>query len=1169
MGKAVAKVSEFRPKRAKKHGHLDIHLFGHLEVALDGGRFNLATPRKSLQVLAYLLLHRESPVSREYLAFVLYPDDEEGAARTKLRATLAELPKILPQPADRYVVVDVDKVAWNPDADVWLDVDAFVAASNDRSRLGEAIGLYRGDLLPEVYDEWLDVLRERYRNAYLRCLSERVSELRRQADLAQAIETARNVLAVDPWREDMVRRIIAMRYESGDRAGALSEYAAFAKRLRAEINAEPMPETAAVAERISLGQALAADAGEEGRAPATGSSVLPFVGRRDEMERLLETWGRAARGRGTCAFVGGEPGIGKSRLALELAHTVEDRGGRVLVGTTSSPEAIPYESVVDSLRSALPLVASLKSSATLAVVAALLPELHARAALPTPPRLDASSERIRLFEALFRCMADLAAQRPLLLVLEDLHWAQPASLELLQFLMRRIAGAPVMILVTYRDEESLRLQALHRLRREARAAAGAQNIWLSRLSVTDVEELRATLPGVRDRAAETLIAASQGNPLFLSQFVVEIREDALASVPASLQASVERRVERLSERARVAAEIASCIGDRFSRDALREVSAWDEDALTEALDELLDRRIVREAGGRGVLDYAFTHHLVQDAIASGVPPEHAATRRRRVARVLERLYPERLPELSPSLAAHYEFAGDVPNAARCYLEAVRRSVSIGALQEAREQCERGLALDADPKQRAELLLESVTIESRCGDRESRSAALLRLESLDAQLDDPALHCATLLQRMEFASAAEDRVMHDNAARALQACIPHDDALSNAALHLAEAKMAFGQGRLADASAASESALACSRAAHDEAGTTRALCSLAQVEAHRGHLSAAEVLFDEAAQVAVRAADPVLEFLALSSGWTIAYQRRDMKRCRSLADRCLELAVKLGDRPAEAHAHSRLGVTFSAAGMEYKRAREHYAAATRIYGESGNPAGSAGPLMNEAILEMKLGFFEKAGAATETAIDFFERVGDERGRCGGLNNLVSVRGCMGQVAGAREAAELALDLARRHGFGLLEASVLENLAFAEGLAGDYARAVEVVEPSFELRSRSESQIWSTMALANLAIWHAGLGNLHAARDAAHRVLADEDAIMRATEWPAYCYWAAAQAFHAGGDSAEATRALDRGRRLMAASANELEAEDREQFLAIRWHADLARAAEDDVWPDPAR
>lgn len=1155
-------------ERAKKRGSLHIRLFGHLEVALDGAPLRLATPRKSLQVLAYLLLHRAAPVSREYLAFLLYPDDEESAARAKLRATLSELPKILPKPAERYVIIDTEKVAWNPEADVWLDVDEFLDASVDGTRLAEAIDLYRGDLLPEIYDEWLDAIRERHRNAYLRCLSERISESRRNGDLRLAIETARTLLAADPWREDVVRRIIAMRYESGDGAGALREYAEFAKRLRAEMGAEPMLETTAVAERISQGLAPASEDGEAEHSALAVESVLPFVGRRDQMDQLLDTWNRAARGRGSCAFIGGEAGIGKSRLALEFAHAVEERGGRVLVGTTSSPEAIPYESIVDALRSALPLVASLKPNIALASVAALLPELHARLALPEVPRLDAESERIRLFESLFRCAADLAAPRPALFILEDLHLAQAGSVELLQFLLRRIAGARVMIVATYRDEEASRLHPLHRLRREARASAGALNVALGRLSLDDIERLRNAVPDVSDRSAEKLIAASHGNPLFLSQLVADVREGERSAPPASLQAVVERRIDRLSEAARTAAEIAACIGDRFSRDAVREVSAWDDALLTDALDELLDRRVIREAAGRGLLEYAFTHQLVQETIAASVPPKHAAVRRRRIARVFEELYPERFSELSGLLAAHYEAGGDAANAVRCYLQAIRRSISIGALQEARTLCERALAISAQPRDRAELLLESVTVETRCGDLASREAAMIALEAADAALGDADIHRAAILERIELAASGGALKARARAVRALRDSLRNGDAHWSAVLHLEEAKLDLALGRLDEARKACEAALHYSLPASDDATTVKVLCTKSLVESYRGPLPEAQAASDEALQVAARAADPALALLASMSGWTIAYQRRDAERCRDLATACLEYAAKLGDRPSEAQAHSRLGTAFAYVG-DLTEARQHFAEAARIYEETGNPAGSGGQFMNRAVLEMRYGHTDRALTATRKAVELFEQANEIRGRIGARSNLAFAYAYAGESTEALRYGKEALELSRQFGFRLMEASTLENLALAEGVAGNYARAIDYANASFEVRSTSASQVWSGQTLASLAIWHAKLGDLAAARDAVQRLLADDEALNRGSDWPTYCYWAAAQIAHLEGRSGEATRLLERAKRLMQKSAAALEEEDQISFLALPWHVDIKETAATGVWPDPPR
>jgi DNA-binding SARP family transcriptional activator len=1170
VGRAAAKPSDRSPATAGEPGRLGFRLFGHLEATLDGEPLRLATPRKSLQLLAYLLLHREAAVSREYLAFLLYPDDEEASARAKLRATLSDFYKLLPQPAERYVIVDTDKLAWNPQAELWLDVDAFVEAAADRRRFNEAIDLYRGDLLPEIYDEWIDAIRERHRNAYLRCLTESISQARRNADLGLAIETARKVLAIDPWREDVVRRIIAMRYEGGDRAGALQEYSTFAKRLQQEVGAKPMAETTAVAERIARDEAPGdEDTERESSAITAGSAVLPFVGRRDEIERLLEMWSRTASKRGACAFIGGEAGIGKSRLVLEFARAVEDRGGRVLLGTTSTPEAVPYESIVDALRSALPLVASLRPSIELASVAALLPELHARVKLPSVPRLDAASERIRLFESLFRCLASLSNSRPLLLALEDLHAAQTASLELLQFLLRRIAGLPIMIVITYREDDGAHMQPLQRLRREARATAGAQSLWLSRLSEADVDELRAVLPDTRGRTVQALHAASQGNPLFLTQLVFDEREGTPVAEPASLHEVVTRRIERLSEPARTIAEIAACIGDRFSRETIRRVSAWDEFALTEALDELLDRRIVREAGGRGLLEYAFAHNLMLEVIAQNVPRQDAAVRRRRIARVLEELYPERFAEFSAMLAAHYEFAGDVANAARCYLAAVRRSIAIGALEEARTLDMRALALELPARLRAELLLEALTIAARQVDRETRGKLLQQLEEAARELGDPSINREALRHRIDLAAIAGDVDAQATAVRALRDSVPEGDDVSSAAAALAQSKLEVTYGRLAQAYDAAKAALSHSRAAGDENGAVRALCQLAKVEGFRGNLTSAAALFDEGAMVAAQAADPVLELLACGSGWVVAYQRRDMKRCQQLSERCIELAVKMGDRPSEAHALGRLGISLLGADARAAEARRNFAEAVRTYEESGDQIGTAAQLLNQAVLEARLGFFGRATSATEKAMQLFDATGDARGRLGAHSNLVYLKACTADVEAARDVANRVLDDIRTSGFGLIEASVLENLAFAEGSVGNFERAVELAEASFEVRSRSESMVWSSKTLADIAIWYANLGKLDAALETVTRLLSDDDAILRGADWPTYCYWAAAQVLRLAGKSPESARALERAYRLMRESAANLESEDCEQFLGLPFHVDLRQAVEAKIWPEPPR
>jgi DNA-binding SARP family transcriptional activator/tetratricopeptide (TPR) repeat protein len=1113
---------------------LRIGLFGHVAVEVNGTPFKLATPRKTLPVLAYLLLNRDAPIARDFLAYVMWPDDEEEPARTKLRLSLYDLARVLPPELEgKALIVDGDSVCLRPDLNLWLDVEEFNRLIGDPQRIEEAVSLYRGDLLAALYDEWIFPERERHRNAFLAGLLQLVSQARRQRNFARGISRAQQILAIDPWREDVVRQVMALRCESGDRAGALAEYERFAKLLRLELKVQPMPETLTLRETIARGEVFEPNAPLEAVAPAASSArsaTLPFVGRQTEMGQLLETWSRVARGRGACVFAGGEPGVGKSRLILEFAHAVEESGGRVLIGATGSPEATPYESIVDALRSALPLVASLKGGMWLSCIAELLPEIRTRVAgLPEVPHIDAESERIRLFESLFRCFSGLAQPRPLLLVLEDMHWAQSASVTLLRSLLRRVSGVPIMIVVTYRDDETPRPHPLHRLRSEARAAACAQSLSLRTLSLNDVHELTEALPEIPNLEAGKLLAVSAGNPLFLSQFIDDLRHGEQCAPPASLAALVAARIARLSEEARTVAEIAAFVGNRFSLDAVRDVSGWGDAALGNALDELFDRRIVREASGRGLFEYAFSHQIFQEAIARAVPRERATARHRRVARVLEELYADRASELSATIARHYELAGDDANAARCYLTAVRRSIGLGALDEAHALSDRALALTDDPRTRAEILLERETVEFRRGHRSAQESTLADLKEIAATLADPELHCLIVLRELELATSIADLVKLETAIRELRTLAPHDDVAWR--LDIAEARLAFAQGRLLEAQASAQSALTNGRESGNGAWIARSLCFLAEVEANRGNLSEAEALFDEAERAAADATDPVLEYNSLSSAFSIAYNRRDLQRCMTLGQRWLDRATALGDRQAEARARGRLGITLTASGTRYAEAREHFANAVLFFTDFGDMSKTAGEVLNQAVLETRLGFFEKAAAATEKAVALFEGVHDDRGRVIGLANLGFLRACAGNIEGAESAAREALELARRLEFGLIEASALENLAFAEAAGGKLTDAIAHAEAALEVRARSQSQVWASKILADLAVWHAALANLPAAREHVRRLLSDEQRIADSTEWPEYCYWAAAQVFRLEGKLPEASRARERARQIV--------------------------------------
>jgi DNA-binding SARP family transcriptional activator/tetratricopeptide (TPR) repeat protein len=670
----------------------EIHLLGTPHFRLDGKPYRFIARPKALPLLAYLLLHRAHPTSRDTLAFTLWPDETEATAHANLRRHLHELARALPQmPANLpWVLIDSTTVQWNPQTAYWLDVAQFEKLSAAEETLAEAVALYGGDLVEDVYDDCLLADRERLRDLSFSDLWRLVALKRAQRDLHAAIRYVQWLLSRDAFREDAVRQLISLRYEAGDRAGALHEFERFSQHLREEMNVEPMPETVALHEVIARNGRLATTVPiiETRRGEEKTRLTLPFVGREVEMEQLRTQWSRAARGRGGLVLIGGEAGIGKTRMANELSLVAEREGARVLYGGATFAESIPYQVLAEALRPAARLMAVMEIDAIwLSAVAPLVPELRTlRPQLPALPPLDAEHERARLFESISRCVEGLAQPRPLLLILDDLQWASSTTFSLLEYIARRAPLHALLILATYREEQMPRAHPLrefrHRLARERLLAHRT----LTRLSeravgilVKQVSGLKSTNGG--NTLARQLYMESEGNPFFLAESIRDRLESGGGTghaTPTSVQQVILSRVARLSTTARALAEIAAIVGNAFDVEVVSQVSGWSEAEVLDGLDELLDHQLIREGAGRTRADYLFNHHLVQAAIYDTVPENARKRRHHRVAHVLEGLDPQRLDEIAGDLAVHFEHAEAWPEAIRYYRAAGDHAAKVFA-----------------------------------------------------------------------------------------------------------------------------------------------------------------------------------------------------------------------------------------------------------------------------------------------------------------------------------------------------------------------------------------------------------------------------------------------------------------------------------------------------------
>ncbi|MDQ2907859.1 MAG: AAA family ATPase, partial [Candidatus Eremiobacteraeota bacterium] len=716
-----------------------------------------------MPLLAYLLLHRDRAIARESLAYLLWEDESEEAARTNLRRHLHNLQSALPQTTTPWLLVDSESVQWNPQAPLWLDVCEFERLAATAQGRAQAVELYAGDLLENLYDDWLFAPRERLRNRYLTALGELLLERRSSRRFSEAIEYAQRILLADAWREDAVRQLMAVRHESGDRAGAIRAYEHFANALRGEMQIDPMPETTALRDSIVRNEGCSSD-GSTLRPQASvqqdRQATLPFVGRQAELGQLTSLWGRAARRRGCVAFIGGAAGIGKTRLATELSLLVEAEGGRVLYGTTSFPEEAPYQAIRGALRSALPLLPAIKMEPIWrAALGQLLPELqHEDSKAAENGGTDAPRQRLQLFEAMTRALEALAQPRPLLIVLEDLHWAGDATIEALRFLGHRVQFAPIFVIVTYRVEELARSRQLRSLRRHFMAEQIGASIAPHRLDAAAIGEIVHQTPELGERADDVvaeLYERSEGNPLFVVHALREIIEAKSPDVPLDLKAAIGSRVERMGERSRLLAEIASVMGGGFDIDVLQATSGWPEDEILVSLDELIDRHLVRETTGRGSDRYAFTHHLVQRVIYENVEPKVRVRRHRRVARVLQSARGGE-PDAATEIGRHFELGGEPQEAASYFFAGAQRAAMLYAHEETIDLASRALSLSAKGDfATAALLLRERAHEHR-GERAGQLSDLDELERIEADGNDVDLRWTILQRRAAVARALGER-----------------------------------------------------------------------------------------------------------------------------------------------------------------------------------------------------------------------------------------------------------------------------------------------------------------------------------------------------------------------------------------------------------------------------
>jgi DNA-binding SARP family transcriptional activator/DNA-binding GntR family transcriptional regulator len=666
---------------------MEFRLLGPLE-ATDGRDAIPLGPRKQRAVLARLLLDVNRTVSVGTLVDDLWGEAVPGSAAKMVQIHVSQLRKVLPEGILRtqspgYLLavepetLDVTRFTRLRGAGRQALADGDAAAA--RERLGEALAVWRGPALAEFDEPFAVVERAHLEELRLACLEDRIAAdvaLGRHADLVGELEA---LSGRHPLREALHRHLMLALYRVQRQAEALAAYDRFRRRLQEELGIEPSPALRELQFRI-LNQDPELEPAAAAPAPRRDERrAEPFVGRDGELARLDEALTAAEGGRGGAVLISGPAGIGKTRLAGAFAERAQERGATVLTGRCMDlvGAGVPYLPFVEALRPihGSPAVAEL--GPRLRELPRLLPEF------PGAPEGDAGVSRLRLFEEARAVLARLAAEAPVVLVLEDLHWADESTLDLVAFLAHGATAERLLLVATQRSETP------HPALTNVRWAAPMALEPLAREDLEQLLEATAARPLSRVLTA-AIVIRSQGNPFFAKELLAAAQEGR-RELPPALRDAVLADIARLSPDARAAVEVVAAASRDVPYRLLAAVAGPAEPELAAALREAVDHGVLVADQAAGA--FRFRHALFAEAVYATLLPGELERVHARLARALTAE-----PGLAASRSAaaeaahHWAAAGRHSDALAASLQAAREAEAVSGLTEALWHVERVLDL---------------------------------------------------------------------------------------------------------------------------------------------------------------------------------------------------------------------------------------------------------------------------------------------------------------------------------------------------------------------------------------------------------------------------------------------------------------------------------------------
>ena len=695
--------------------------------------------QKVKALLAFLVLNRERAVDRDHLAEILWAERSVESARKNLRQALYSIRTAVAgsgNGATDFIVSEQRALRLNPELNCLVDSESFqnsyeqalTEQGTDPHQLRTAARLYKGDFLAGFYlrdapgfEEWMLTRQEELRDAALEIFRMLVAVYLARGEHRYGIRYARRLLSIDPLSEEAHRQLMQLYLMAGRRTQALAQYEHLHNLLQRELRVEPLTETSDLYHSILLEGADSSTETVENEPPAP---LVPLVGRARAFEALQEEWDQVVEGSGRLTWVRGEVGIGKSRLIKSFVDGVTSKHHAIVLRGRSYDQAplVSYQPFVEFLDSVVKDVFS-DEEIPLSSLPPRTLELFRRLSPSVQEAIDADQQvktapgsrkasvphiadaLLQLFDRLTALEGD--ENRPLVLMLEDLQWADEATGLLLAAVVPHLASRPVWLLVTATDDQPAISD--HPVLQDARQVS------LTRLAADEIEEIARALVDLDSAPtlAEFLWQQSEGLPLAVAEVinclwddgVLEPRPDeqwgidperlAALPLPATLAELIHKRILRLPTSARRLLAVAAVAGHQFDVDILQPAADEHRRVVETCIELALERWLIRQfprtwapsgkerdivlwARGARRGYFEFAHNALRRSVIDNINPLRRAVMHRDVAGCLEEFYKERPDHVVEALAYHWLAAGEPQRAVPWLKKAVKRAEAAGA-----------------------------------------------------------------------------------------------------------------------------------------------------------------------------------------------------------------------------------------------------------------------------------------------------------------------------------------------------------------------------------------------------------------------------------------------------------------------------------------------------------